>query len=500
MRCPLSESLGLRFWPPGRIGAIALGLMLSAIVGGAFRPAFLYGQQAEASRPNIIFILADDLGYGDLGCYGQQLIRTPNLDRLAAEGMRFTQFYAGSTVCAPSRCVLMVGQHTGRCSVRGNADKVRQSLVDEDFTVAELLKRAGYATAIIGKWGLGEEDTPGHPNRQGFDYFFGYLNQTHAHNYYPEFLWRNWQKVPLGNVLRREGKPYEEIGAGVAEKKVVYSHDLFTEEALRFINAHQDRPFFLYLCYTVPHANNEATRLVGDGQEVPDYGIYAEYDWPNPDKGQAAMITRLDRDIGRIVELLRNLGIADRTLVLFSSDNGPHKEGGQNFDRFRPAGPLRGLKRDLYEGGIRVPLIACWPGKIQPGSVSDHIGYFGDFLATAAELAGLTPPEGLDSISFVPTLLGRPEAQKQHRYLYWEFYERGSAQAVRAGKWKAVRKPMISGKTELYDLEADLGEQVDLAERFPAIVAQMEAFMNEAHVPSPRWPVPTSSTVGKLTR
>ncbi|MDW8077588.1 MAG: sulfatase-like hydrolase/transferase, partial [Thermoguttaceae bacterium] len=246
------------------------------------------GQNPPDRRPNIIFILADDLGYGDLGCYGQKLVRTPHLDRMAAEGMLFTQFYAGSTVCAPSRCVLMVGQHTGHCSVRGNADKVRQSLVDEDFTVAELLKQAGYATGIIGKWGLGEEDTPGHPNRQGFDYFFGYLNQTHAHNYYPEFLWRNWEQVRLRNVLRRDGKPYEKLGAGVAEKKLDYSHDLLTEEAIAFIHRHKEGPFFLYLCYTIPHANNEATRLLGDGQEVPDYGIYANCDWPNPDKGQAA--------------------------------------------------------------------------------------------------------------------------------------------------------------------------------------------------------------------
>ncbi len=471
-------------WQPGLVGAVVLVVLFLGGFGGIAVTA------AVAARPNIILIVADDLGYGDLGCYGQQIIRTPELDRMASEGMRFTQFYAGSTVCAPSRCVLMVGQHTGRCSVRGNADKVRQSLSDEDFTVAELLKQADYVTGVIGKWGLGEEDTPGHPNRQGFDYFYGYLNQTHAHNYYPEFLWRNDTKVFLRNVLRREGKPYEEVGAGIAEKKVDYSHDLFTAEALAFIEQHKDRPFFLYLAYTIPHANNEARRLSGDGQEVPDYGIYAGEDWPNPDKGQAAMITRLDTDVGRILRQLRQLGIAERTLVLFTSDNGPHKEGGQNFDRFRPAGPLRGWKRDLYEGGIRVPFIAWWPGKIQPGSVSDHIGYFGDFMATAAELAGLCLPSELDSISFVPTLLGRRDEQKQHRYLYWEFYERGSAQAVRAGKWKAVRKPMIYGRTELYDLELDIGEQNDLAAQFPDVVQQLEGFMAEAHVPSPRWQVP----------
>ena len=468
--------------------SVALGV---ASLAGITQMGLAGQLPAEAPlKPNIIFILADDLGYGDLGCYGQQLIRTPQLDRMASEGMRFTQFYAGSTVCAPSRCVLMVGQHTGRCSVRGNADKIRQSLFDEDFTVAELLKQAGYVTALIGKWGLGEEDTPGHPNRQGFDYFFGYLNQMHAHNYYPEFLWRNFEKVPLRNVLLREGKPYEEIGAGISVKKVDYSHDLFTAEALRFIEENRNRPFFLYLAYTIPHANNEATRLTGDGQEVPDYGIYADLDWPNPDKGQAAMITRMDADVGRILDLLRKLGIAEKTLVLFSSDNGPHREGGQNFERFRPAGPLRGLKRDLYEGGIRVPMLAWWPGTVPAGTVSDHIGYFGDFFATAAELAGVEVPPGLDSISFVPTLLGKPDQQKQHEYLYWEFYERGSAQAVRAGKWKAVRIPMLYGKTELYDLEADIGETKDLSAEFPEVVARMEAYMAAAHQPSPRWPVP----------
>lgn len=485
---------GFAFGPSRSLGDLCVAVGMASLAG--FLQILFAGElRAEPPRtPNIIFILADDLGYGDLGCYGQQLIRTPQLDRMAAEGMRFTQFYAGSTVCAPSRCVLMVGQHTGRCSVRGNADKIRQSLFDEDFTVAELLKQAGYVTAHIGKWGLGEEDTPGHPNRQGFDYFFGYLNQTHAHNYYPEFLWRNFEKVHLRNVLLREGKPYEEIGAGIAAKKVDYSHDLLTAEALRFIEQNRERPFFLYLGYTIPHANNEATRLTGDGQEVPDYGIYAELDWPNPDKGQAAMITRMDADVGRILDLLRKLGIAEKTLVLFSSDNGPHREGGQNFDRFRPAGPLRGLKRDLYEGGIRVPMLAWWPGTVPAGTVSHHIGYFGDFFATAAELAGLEVPPGLDSISFVPTLLGKPELQKQHEYLYWEFYERGSAQAVRAGKWKAVRKPMLYGKTELYDLEADIGETTDLSAQFPEVVARLEAYMAAAHKPSPRWPVPQPST------
>lgn len=469
--------------------------LAAVLVAGRWLPGWTLAHDRAAAaepdaRPNIIFVLADDLGYGDLGCYGQRVIKTPHLDRLAAEGMRFTQFYAGATVCAPSRCVLMTGLHTGHCIVRGNADPQRQSLRGEDLTVAELLQQSGYRTALVGKWGLGEEDTPGLPNDQGFDYFFGYLSQHHAHNYYPEFLWLNKEQVRLRNVLRRDGKPYEQRGAGVASKKVDYSHDLFAGEALEFVRRNKDHRFFLYLALTIPHANNEGTRLTGNGQEVPDYGIYADRDWPDPDKGQAAMITRMDADVGRLVALLRQLNLAEQTLVIFSSDNGHHDEGGHDVERFNPNGPLRGMKRDLYEGGIRVPMIAWWPGRIEPGSQSDHIGYFGDLMATAAELAAVDAPEGLDSISFVPTLLGKPEDQKQHRYLYWEFYERGSAQAVRAGQWKAVRKPMLSGKTELYDLGADLGEQRDVSDRYPDVVAQMEALMAEAHVPSPRWQVP----------
>ncbi len=503
--------------PPfgGRVvGVILIGMMLFGLdaVGGYFTAAAAYGadksvltaavatldgqgppvegHRSGAPRPNIIFILADDLGYGDLGCYGQKLIQTPCLDRLAAEGMRFTQFYAGSTVCAPSRCVLMTGLHTGHCTVRGNADRDRQSLREEDLTVAEFLKQADYTTGLVGKWGLGEEGTPGLPDLQGFDYFCGYLNQTHAHNYFPEFLWRNREQVRLRNVLLRQGKPYEDVGAGIAQQKVDYSHDLLTAEALAFIERHKDRPFFLYLCYTIPHANNEGTRLTGNGQEIPDYGIYADREWPDPDKGQAAMITRMDADVGKLIESLRQLGIAEKTLVLFSSDNGPHREGGQNFDRFDPNGPLRGLKRDLNEGGIRMPMIAWWPGTVPAGTVSDHVGYFGDFFATAAELVGQPVPPGLDSISFLPTLLGKPGEQTQHPYLYWEFYERGSAQAVRKDNWKAIRQPMLTGKTELYNLASDLGEERDVAADFPEVVAELERLMDQAHQPSERWTVP----------
>lgn len=438
---------------------------------------------APARPPNIVFILADDLGYGDLGCYGQQQIQTPNLDRLAAEGVRFTQFYAGSTVCAPSRCVLMTGKHVGRVEIRGNR---LIPLSPETLTVAEMLQDAGYATGLIGKWGLGEPGSTGEPRKQGFDYFFGYLNQRHAHNYYTEFLFRNEERVPIeGN---RVAEPTSS-GAGVAVERSRYSHDLFTQEALEFIAGHNNTPFFLYLAYTIPHANNEAAEK---GMEVPDYGIYADREWPEPQKGLAAMITRMDRDVGRLLEQLKTYGIDEQTIVFFSSDNGPHAEGGNDPDFFNSNGPLRGIKRDLYEGGIRVPMVVRWAGHAPAGRVSHHVGYFGDFLATAAELAGVTPPEDLDSLSFLPEILDESERQEQHRYLYWEFYERGSAQAVRHGNWKGIRQPMFTGKMELYDLSEDIGEQYDLSKGHPEVVKELESLMEEAHHPSAEWQVPGS--------
>jgi arylsulfatase A-like enzyme len=448
--------------------------------------------RAAASRPpNIIFIMADDLGYGDLGCYGQKLIQTPQIDQMAREGMRLTQFYAGSTVCAPSRSVLMTGQHMGHTYVRGNAggDMRIQTLRDKDVTVAEVLKAAGYATALCGKWGLGDAvaGNTGLPNDQGFDFFYGYLNQVHAHNYYPEFLWRNKTKVPLRNTVVRSERSYGGFPGGYATKRVDYSHDLICTEARKFIRARRDRPFFLYLALTIPHANNEGTRGTGNGQEVPAYGIYADKPWSDPDKGQAAMITRLDGDVGRLLRMLRELGIDRQTLVMFTSDNGPHHEGGNHPELFHPSGPLRGMKRDLYEGGIRVPMIVWWPGTTPAGTVSDEIGYFGDLMATAAELAGVEPPEECDSISFVPTITGHPQQQKSHAYLYWEFYEGPGKQAVRADQWKAVRIPMRNGKTQLYDLSQDIAEAHDVAAEHPGIVQRMERIMNEAHVPNPNW-------------
>ena len=426
-------------------------------------------------QPNIIFIMADDLGYGDLGCYGQKEIKTPRLDRLASEGMRFTDFYAGSTVCAPSRCVLMTGYHTGHAFVRGNA---RLPLRPGDITVAEVLKKENYATGIIGKWGLGEPGTTGIPNRQGFDYWFGYLNQRHAHNYYPEFLFRNEAKIKLeGNVVKAAGNE----GSGVAIKKVTYSHDLMATEALSFIDRNKDQRFFLYLPFTIPHANNEAR---SKGMEVPSLGIYTSKEWPEPQRAHAAMISLLDHDVGRILDRLEKHGIAENTVFMFTSDNGPHSEGGGKSTFFKSSGKLRGQKRDLYDGGIRVPLIVRWPGKVKAGSTASYIGCFQDFLVTAAELAGADAPSGTDGISFVPTLLGKE--QKQHPYLYWEFYERGYSQAVRMGNYKGVRRS-AGRPVELYDVTSDIGERNDIAAGNPGLVKKVLDAFEEAHTPSPHW-------------
>ncbi|MBT6723687.1 MAG: arylsulfatase [Planctomycetaceae bacterium] len=442
-------------------------------------------------KPNIIFVMADDLGYGDLGCYGQDKIETPVLDEMARGGMQFRNFYAGCTVCASSRSVLMTGQHMGHTWVRGNAgaDMSVQTLRSHDVTVAERLQTAGYKTALCGKWGLGDS-VPGNtglPNDQGFEFFYGYLNQVHAHNYYPEFLWRNKEKEMLRNVVQGVGRSYGGFEGGWATKRIDYSHDLVVEEAVQFIKRSYDAPFFLYLALTIPHANNEGTRGTGDGQEVPDYGIYTDKDWKQQDKGQAAMITRMDRDIGRLNSLLKKLGIAENTVVMFTSDNGHHNEGGHNTEVFDPNGPLRGMKRDLYEGGIRVPLIVHWPGITPAGVVSDHIGYFGDLMATACELAGGEVPGETDSVSFAPVLSGRTETQKRHKFLYWEFYEQGSKQAVREGDWKAIRMPMHTGPMELYDLSSDLGESRNVAAQHPEVVKRMAKYMEQSHVPNKNW-------------
>jgi len=444
-------------------------LQLAAVLAASFTVPNL---TAAAEKPNLIYIMVDDLGYGDLGCYGQRRIKTPSIDRLAAEGLRFTDHYAGSTVCAPSRCVLMTGKHTGHARIRSNTPGL---MADEDVTVAEVLRGVGYRTGVIGKWGIGHPPPPGDPARNGFDYFYGYLDMWHAHNFYPEFLFRNGDKVPLaGN--RVPSAPAN--GSGVAVERAQYTHDLFAAEALQFVERNRDRPFFLYLALNIPHANNEAGRR---GMEVPDYGRYADLDWPEPQKGHAAMITRMDADVGRLIAKLAELGLEENTLVLFTSDNGPHREGGADPDFNNSNGPLRGIKRDLYEGGIRVPLIARWPGKVAPGTTTDHASAFWDFLPTACELAGAESPKGIDGISYLPTLLGDASRQKQHDHLYWEFQNK---QAVRQANWKAVRLNP-SSKIELYDLDNDLGETTNIAADNPTIVERMTRLIEAAHVDVP---------------
>jgi len=424
-------------------------------------------------RPNIIFIMADDMGYGDLGCYGQEHIQTPNIDKLAEEGMRFTDCYAGSTVCAPSRSVLMTGQHTGHTRVRNNMGKVggtvvtdngspqrRVPLEDEDVTVAEVLKQAGYATGMTGKWGLGEPGNTGMPNRQGFDEWFGYLNQRRAHTYYPPYLWRNEEKLMLeGNADggRRQ-----------------YSHDMFTDFALDFLRRHKSEPFFLYLPFTVPHGR----------YEIPSTEPYTDKPWSDDAKVHAAMITRLDGDVGRIIALLKQLGLDEKTLVFFCSDNGAARRWEGVFDS---SGPLRGHKGDLYEGGLRTPMIVRWPGKVPAGKTSDAPWYFADVLPTLAEVAGATTPANIDGISILPTLLGKKQ-RTDDRYLYWEFPAGKFQQAVRRRNLKAVRtapgKPL-----ELYDLAEDIGEKRDIAAGNPEIVAQIEQYLRTARTESANWPV-----------
>ncbi len=438
----------------------------------------------HSQKPNIIFILADDLGYGDVGAFGQDRIQTPNLDLLAAEGIRFTQHYAGSTVCAPSRCVLMTGKHTGHSRIRGNATVPLQP---EDVTVAELLKIGGYTTGLIGKWGLGEAGSAGIPNNQGFDYFFGYLNQIHAHNYYPAYLWENEYRVELENEVVTVEEGYAKGIGGYSTNKVDYSHDLFTEKTLEFVREKRDTSFFLYLAYTLPHANNESHFNNEHGMEIPDYGQYDDKDWPEAQKGHAAMISRLDKDIGELIDVLTELGIEDQTLIVFSSDNGPHQEGKADPEFFNSNGPLRGMKRDLYEGGIRVPTLAYWPGTIAPGTQTDHISAFWDFLPTACDVAGIDIPDSLDidGISYLPALTG--QQQPIHDYLYWEFHEQGKKQAVRKEDWKLIYF-LQDDVFELYNLSDDIGESQDFSDSNPEILSDMKSIMNNARTENEYFP------------
>jgi arylsulfatase A-like enzyme len=463
-------------------------------------------QQLCAERqPNIIFILADDLGYGDLGCYGQEIIQTPNIDRLAAEGVRFTDHYAGSTVCAPSRSVLMTGLHSGHTQIRGNSGRKgtferrpegQISLPASALTVAEVLSQAGYRTGAFGKWGLGFVMTEGDPLNQGFDTFFGYNCQSLAHRYYPPYLWAD-QKMKF-------------LKGNDTYDTTTYAPDVIQEEALDFIRESGDEPFFLFYPHIMPHAE-----LIVP-EDDPAYIKYAEQFGPDPFKGShwrplesapygpnwdrsayapqeypqaafAAMIERMDRHVGEIMALLEEQGLAEDTIVIFTSDNGPHSEGGIHPSDFKSGGGLRGQKRDLYEGGIRVPFIVNWPGKIEGGRTSGHVSAFYDIMPTFAELAGAKAPSKLDGLSMVPSILGK-KGQATHAHLYWEFHEDGGKQAVRMGDWKAVRLDVSKNRDapiELYNLKTDLAETRNVAEEHPEVVEKAAAIMADEHLPSP---------------
>ena len=414
-----------------------------------------------AATPNLVLIVADDLGYGDLGCYGQRDVLTPNLDRLAAEGLRFTQAYAGNTVCAPSRCTLLTGRHSGHGRVRSN---VQVPLEPDDFTLGDLAKRSGYRTAVFGKWALGWEGSTGTPNRRGFDEWFGFLDQSHAHEYYPTYLWRNEEPRPLSG------------NQGGARRD--YAPDWFDRAATNFIRIYEDKPFLLYFPSTLPHANNE---LGTNGMEVPSLGIYRDQPWPAPEKAKAAMISRLDASVGRIMDDLRARHIDQDTVVMFTSDNGPHSEGGVHASFLHSSGPLRGIKRDLYEGGIRVPLIVRWPGHIKPGTTVDRPVAFWDILPTVADLLQTNLPAKTDGVSFAAVLEGR-EPKANHDHFYWEFHERGYQRAVRSGDWKAI--DLGEGKpVELYNLAEDPAEKQECAAAHPEIVARLREVMRTAADP-----------------
>lgn len=402
-------------------------------------------------KPNIIMILADDLGYGALGSYGQMKIKTPFLDQMAAEGMRFTDCYSGSSVCSPARYSLLTGYHTGHGYIRANNPRV--PLGPEDHTAAEALKQAGYTTAVIGKWALGDAASTGSPNRKGFDYSFGFLTTHEAHDYFPAHVWRNGEKLDV--------------------PKGTYSEDLFRSEALEFISRSRDNPFFLYLPVTIPHGPHE----------VPSDEPYQSEPWTQDNKNLAAMITRFDSDVSRIVGRLKELAIDDNTVIFVSSDNGP-----PTSDFFNSNGPLSGVKRGLYEGGLRVPMIVRWPGRIQPGQVSRQVWAFWDFLPTVAEIAGASLTDPIDGISILPTLIG--EQQPEHSPLYWEFRQKndkGFLQAVRVGKWKGLRN-YPNGQFELYDLENDIKEEHNVAQLFRKTVKELKMIMKKSHENSSLWP------------
>jgi arylsulfatase A len=456
---------------------------------------FIPGTASDKNEklPNIIYILADDLGYGDLSCYGQQKFKTPNIDKLATQGMLFRQHYTGCTVSAPSRSSLMTGLHTGHTPIRGNKGwdpEGQWPLASSSVTLAEMLKTKGYATGAFGKWGLGFIDTEGDPNKQGFDEFFGYNCQSLAHNYYPYWLWHNNEKIILNE--------------NAGNKTGIYSADTIHKSAINFIRSNRNKPFFMFYASTIPHAELFAkpdyiAQFTGKfDPEKPFKGVDSGKDYrlgpygsqTSPHVAFAAMVKELDDYVGDIMKKLQELGLDKNTIVIFSSDNGPHKEGGADPDYFDSNGPLKGYKRDLYEGGIRSPMLVRWSGKVKASTISDHISAFWDIMPTLAEITGSKLTSGIDGISFLPELLGK-KGQKQHEFLYWEFHEQGGKIAVRLDKWKGIRLNVDKepdGTIELYDLSKDIGELNNIAASNPEIVAKISAIMKKEHVPSKDFP------------
>jgi len=440
-------------------------------------------EHAQENKPNIIYILADDMGYADAACYGQQIILTPNLDQLAAEGMKFTRHYAGSNVCAPSRCVLMTGLSTAHSQVRGNHQGKpfgQTPLAENTTTIATLLQSAGYTTAMIGKWGLGVESNSGNPLKQGFDYYYGYLCQILAHNHCPEFLMENDKKVYLDNKVIWDDTTSWTRGLGSYPiERRQFSQELFTSKALSFIEENKDKPFFLYLPSIIPHVNGEAPEGKW-ASDIPSFAPYEDEDWSEEEKGYAAMITYLDSDIGKIVHKLQSLGIEENTIIMFSSDNGAGA-GLSSYDRFQGNVPWRGGKGDFYEGGIRVPMIAKWKGSIKPGSISKHASAFWDVMPTFCDIAGINTPENTDGISFLPELLG--EEQEKHDSFYFENSggRRSTKQAIIKDEWKCIRfRVRKTGEVtlELYNMKDDPGEQHNVADKYPDKVEELIRLMD----------------------
>jgi arylsulfatase A-like enzyme len=436
--------------------------------------SFLFlSQVALAKKPNFVYIMVDDAGYGDFSCFGQKKFKTPHVDRMAKEGMKLTDFYSSSTVCAPSRSSLMTGHHSGHGFIRGNKEirpEGQHPLPLKAVTIPEVLKGSGYISGMFGKWGLGAPGSEGDPMNQGFDRFYGLNCQRQSHNFYPTHVWSDRKKVMLDRKH--------------------YSHSLIADECLKFIQKNKDNPFFCYVPFTIPHAAMQSPekRIAPWRKKFPEFekmtGRYGGTTITNPIAAFAAMMEHMDEDVGRILNLLEELNIDENTLVIFTSDNGPHKEGGHKPDFFDSNGPLKGYKRDLYEGGIRVATMAWWPGKIEPGTSSSHIAAGWDLMPTLCELSGTPAPDGLDGVSFAPTLLGQAQGQEKRQYLYWEFHEQGGKQAVRMGKWKGIRlnvRKDPNSSIELYDLSKDIGENNDISSKYPQIVSKMETAMKDSH-------------------